>query len=50
VVSLWADPKQGVLRQRVASPNQKLEHIPLVGKKENIATIPPKDVLEALFR
>ncbi len=50
VVSLWADPKQGVLRQRVASPNQRLEHIPLVGKKENIATITPKDVLEALFR
>lgn len=30
ILSLWADPKQGVLKQNVASPNALLEHIPLI--------------------
>ena len=33
VVSLWADPHQGVLRQRVDSPNRQFDHIPLRGKQ-----------------
>lgn len=48
IVSLWADPMQGVLKQNVASPNPKLEHVPLLGKGENINTIDPKTVYEAL--
>lgn len=48
VVSLWADAKQGVLRQGVESPNLGLTHIPLVGKKEDITTITTQEVLEAL--
>lgn len=50
VVSLWADAKQGVLRQGVDSPNIGLTHIPLVAKKEDITTITTKEVLEALVR
>ena len=49
VVSLWADPKQGVLRQGVASPNTRLQHIPLIGRKGDIAKIEVKEVMGALF-
>ncbi|PCI77380.1 hypothetical protein COB21_03180 [Candidatus Aerophobetes bacterium] len=48
VVSLWSDTRQGILKQKVASPNAKLVHIPLVGKNENINNITPKSVYEAL--
>lgn len=44
IVSLWNDPNQGVLRQRVPSPNPNLEHIPLIG----LATITPDDVYSHL--
>lgn len=50
VVSLWADPKQGILRQGVDSPNLGLTHIPLIGKREDISKITTKAVLEALNR
>ncbi len=49
IVSLWADPRQGVLRQAVESPNPQLVHVPLFGKKEQIATISEEMVLEALL-
>ncbi|MCH9614681.1 MAG: hypothetical protein SP1CHLAM54_13550 [Chlamydiia bacterium] len=48
VVSLWADAKQGILRQGVNSPNLGLTHIPLIGKKEDISKITTKQVVEAL--
>ncbi len=48
VVSLWADPRQGVLKQNVASPNPRLTHIPLLGKKEDISQISVDAVLRAL--
>ncbi|MFY7843258.1 MAG: glycosyltransferase family 9 protein [Rhabdochlamydiaceae bacterium] len=48
VVSLWADPNQGVLRQKVKSPNSLLRHIHLIGKKEQINTITVKEVINAL--
>lgn len=48
IVSLWADPRQGVLKQNVASPNPKLIHIPLKGDKEMVRNIPLKSVEEAL--
>jgi len=50
VVSLWADPRQGILRQRVASPNAQLEHIPLKGKHELISNISVDSVYNALFK
>lgn len=36
VVSLWSDPRQGVLKQRVASPNPGFRHCPLVGEGEDV--------------
>ena len=39
VVSLWSDPRQGVLKQRVASPNPGLRHCPLVGEGEDVRTL-----------
>ena len=49
VVSLWADPRQGVLRQKVESPNQKFEHIPLIGQSDCVANISPESAYRALF-
>ncbi len=43
-ISLWADPNMGILKQNVASPNPKLEHIPLKGKDKDISTISPDEV------
>ena len=48
VVSLWADPRQGVLRQKVASPNRFFSHIPFVGKNKDTSRIPVEEVLRAL--
>lgn len=49
LVSLWADPRHGVLKQRVASPNSKLQHIPLIGAHKNLETISAEQVEKALF-
>lgn len=50
VVSLWADLRQGVLRQKVGSPNPQFEHIPLHGKNDNVSNISIDSVYDALFR
>ncbi len=50
IVSLWSDPNQGVLKQNVVSPNPQLEHIPLIGKENNISHIEVEEVIEALLR
>ncbi|MBS0620718.1 MAG: UTP--glucose-1-phosphate uridylyltransferase [Verrucomicrobia bacterium] len=49
IVSLWADPRQGVLKQNVSSPNPLLEHIPLFGPNEQTAQIGVDAVMDALF-
>lgn len=48
VISLWAAPKQGVLKQQVNSPNPLLQHIPLIAKDKDICTISVKQVLKTL--
>lgn len=48
LVSLWADPHQGVLRQDVPSPNPNLIHLPLIGKNEMVSNVDVKEVLSAL--
>ena len=48
VVSLWSDPRQGLLKSRAASPNPQLVHVPLVGAGDDVRTIAPDDVLAAL--
>lgn len=49
VVSLWADPRQGILKQKVPSPNIGLQHFPILGKDELIANISPQQVLEKII-
>ncbi len=48
VISLWADRKQGVLKQGVASPNVKLVHVPCVAVEGDMRTICVEDVLEKI--
>ena len=49
VVSLWADPRHGILKQNVASPNPLLEHIPLISpNKKNAALISVDEVRKAV--
>jgi len=49
VVSLWANPKVGILGQKVRSPNPQLKHYPLISKKKNLASVEIENVLSALF-
>jgi ADP-heptose:LPS heptosyltransferase len=46
VVSLWADPRQGVLKQNVASPNSELSHFALIGQDGKMGNIDVETVLE----
>ena len=48
VVSLWSDPRQGLLKARSRSPNPRLVHVPLVGAGNDVRGIAPSDVLAAL--
>jgi len=48
-VSLWADHRQGVLRQDVPSPNSQFEHRPLHGKNDRVANISVSSVYDSLF-
>lgn len=48
VVSLWSDPRQGLLKHHASSPNPRLVHVPLVGADGDVRTISPDDVLAAL--
>jgi len=50
VISLWADPRQGVLKQNVMSPNSQLVHTPLIAKKGNLRNIEIEEVLKCLFQ
>lgn len=49
MVSLWADPRQGILKQRVPSPNSKLLHCPLIGDKECVENISVSQVFKSLY-
>jgi ADP-heptose:LPS heptosyltransferase len=46
IVSLWADPHQGVLKQNVASPNPLLVHVPLRAPQEDLRKLTVADVLQ----
>lgn len=48
VISLWSDPRQGVLKQRCPSPNPRLVHTPLRGKEEDVRNITVDDVAAAI--
>jgi len=49
IVSLWADPRHGILKQGVASPNPQVIHMPLIGEQKDLSTVTPQAVIEALF-
>lgn len=49
LVSIWSDPRQGILRQGVVSPNEGCKHIPLIGEAGDVSTIGINQVYEALF-
>ncbi|MBM3208064.1 MAG: glycosyltransferase family 9 protein [Chlamydiae bacterium] len=44
VISLWADPCQGVLKQNVSSPNKQLDHFPLRAKDGDLRNISVESV------
>jgi len=49
IVSLWADPNHGILKQNVPSPNPLLEHIPIISPNlKDAALIPVSQVLKAV--
>jgi ADP-heptose:LPS heptosyltransferase len=48
VLSLWADPRQGILLQDCASPNPRLRHVALQSPGERIERLPVEDVAKAL--
>ena len=45
VISLWADPKQGILKQAVPSPNPGLKHLPLIGSSNDVSRVSVEEVL-----
>jgi hypothetical protein len=49
LITLWADPNHGILKQGVASPNPQLVHIPLIGERRDLSTVAANQVLDALF-
>ncbi len=48
IVSLWADPKQGVLKQNVPSPNPLLKHRPLIARDGDLKTLSVETVFQNL--
>ncbi len=49
VVSLWADPNHGILKQNVRSPNPLLVHQPLLAENRDLSTLSAKKVADCLF-
>jgi ADP-heptose:LPS heptosyltransferase len=49
IVSLWADPNHGILKQGVPSPNRKLQHFPLIGENRDLSSLSAKKVLDCIF-
>jgi hypothetical protein len=48
VVSLWADPRQGILKLGQPSPNTLLRHHPLLGRDEDVGNISVQEVADTL--
>jgi ADP-heptose:LPS heptosyltransferase len=48
VVSLWSDPRQGILLQGCASPNPRLRHVHLVGEGEDVTRLAVGEVAAAV--
>lgn len=48
VLSLWADPNHGILKQNVSSPNRDLLHIPLIAKDKDLSKMSIKKIITQL--
>jgi ADP-heptose:LPS heptosyltransferase len=48
VISLWADPRHGILKQNVTSPNPLLEHRPMIGDKRDLSTVTIDQIIPLL--
>ena len=48
IVSLWSDPRQGILKQGCPSPNPRLNHVALRAPAEDIRKLPLQDVAAAV--
>ncbi len=49
ILSLWGDPKHGILKQNVSSPNPLLVHRPFVGIDRDLSTVTAQDLYGAIF-
>lgn len=49
VISLWADPNHGILKQGVASPNPQLVHTPFIGGYRDLSAVTVDAVMDRLF-
>ena len=49
VISLWSDPRQGILLQDCPSPNPLLRHTPLLSPAEDVRNL-PVDAVDAALR
>jgi ADP-heptose:LPS heptosyltransferase len=49
VISLWSDPRQGILLQDCASPNPRLHHVALRSPGEDVRRLPIDEVEKALL-
>jgi hypothetical protein len=51
IVSIWADPRHGVLKQNVPSPNPHLIHIPLLSpQKRDLRALSVPHVFQTLYQ
>jgi ADP-heptose:LPS heptosyltransferase len=48
LVSLWSDPRHGILQQGCASPNPELRHVPILGRDEDVRNIGVDEVERAV--
>jgi len=49
VMSLWADPDHGIMKQNVLSPNQDLVHTPFIAENKDLKNISSKEVINFIF-
>ncbi len=49
IISLWADPDHGILKQNVPSPNPLLIHRPLIGQRRDLSSISAQEVLQSII-
>jgi len=49
IISLWGDPRQGIIKQSVSSPNPCLIHDPIIGEFKNVDSLSIDQIYKKLF-